>query len=292
MWGWTMPKAICFDLLQHYYEQGFRTIDTATNYPINKNPEDFRRSENILLEWINTHGINDLQVIVKIGSVNNLRSPEHNLNKSFILMNLDDYQYKYASNFNMIMIHWDNRDQEGEIRESLEALDIARQRGLAIGLSGIQHPEIYQSLNNEFHFDFHFQCKHNILQSDYNRYVLFHGKRRFTTYGINAGGIKLQTTDYETNSSLKARGGNVENEHPLAQPLQRIINEANAHNNRPILSTMNHIGMIFAYYSPDIESILVGPSKLSQLKDTLEFYTHLQSYDYADVYDHLKQQQV
>lgn len=288
MWGWTMPKATCFEMLDFYYKNGFRQIDTATNYPINKIPEDFRRAENILLEWINSHEINDLQVIVKIGSINNLRSPEHNLSKSFILMNLDDYQYKYASNFNTLMIHWDNRNNEMEIRETLEGLDAARNIGLAIGLSGILHPEIYIELNKEFNFDFHIQLKHNLLQSDYPRYKAFHGKPRFTTYGMNAGGIKLDKSEYHNQSSLKARGGNVEVEHPIAQPLRGIIAAANKTTNRAKLDSMNQIGMLYAYHSPDVESLLIGPSNLGQLNDSLEFYTHLQSYDYSDVFEQVR----
>lgn len=287
MWGWTMPKEICFELLNYYYEHGFRQIDTATNYPINKQPEDFRKSEIILQEWIHTHGVQDLQTIVKIGSINNLRSPEHNLNKSFMLMNLDDYRHKYGSNFNMLMIHWDNRDEEQAVRETLEALAEARKLGLEIGLSGIKYPAIYKKLNEEFKFNFHIQFKHNLLQSDYSRYAVFHGTQRFTTYGINASGLKLETAAYRADSSLKARGGDVDTVHPITVSLQQVLMEANHTVNRPKLSTMNHIGMLYAYHSPDVESILIGPSKLSQLQDSLEFFEYLQHFDYTDVYHQL-----
>ncbi len=285
MWGWTIPRETCFELLNHFHGQGFRDVDTATNYPINKQPDDFRKSETILLEWIKTHGVQDLQTTVKIGSINNLRSPEHNLNKSFILMNLDDYIQQFGSNFRLLMIHWDNRDAESEVLQTLEALDEARKRGLAIGLSGIRHPEIYKKLNESFQFDFHIQFKHNLLQSDYSKYEVFHGKRRFITYGINAGGLKLQTDEYRTDSSLKARGGNTEVEHAMAAPLRQILSAANQVENRPKLFNMNQIGMLYAYHSPDVESILIGPSKLSQLRDSLEFFQHLQSFDYSDVYE-------
>lgn len=64
-------------------------VDAAVNYPINKNPDDFRAAEHILLDWVRTHGIRDLKITMKLGSLNNLRSPEHNLSKSFLLLNLD-----------------------------------------------------------------------------------------------------------------------------------------------------------------------------------------------------------
>jgi len=37
MWGWTVSRPVCFDLLDTFYAAGFRQIDAAVNYPINKN---------------------------------------------------------------------------------------------------------------------------------------------------------------------------------------------------------------------------------------------------------------
>lgn len=284
MWGWTIPETRCFELLNAFYAAGFRQIDTATNYPINKRPEDFRRAETILKSWTDAHGVTDLGIIVKVGSINNLRSPEHNLSKSFLLMNLDDYRAKFGSNLDMLMVHWDNRDDAAAIGQSLEALDEARRQGLKIGLSGIRHPEIYADLNQQFQFDFHIQFKHNLLQSDYERYKNFHGSNRFIAYGINAGGIKLDASAYHADSSLSARGGDITQEPPIAAPLRAIIAEANATDDRPAIESMNHCGMIFAYHSPDVAGILVGPSKVSQLEDTLNFYQHLHQFDFQDVY--------
>ncbi len=288
MWGWTISKHTAFELLNGFYENGFRQIDTATNYPINKNPSDFRKAEMILQEWIQTHGIQDLQVIVKIGSINNQRSPEHNLNKSFILLNFDEYRFKFGSNLEMLMVHWDNRKDEAAIQETLEALDIGRGHGLAIGLSGIRYPALYAVLNEKFQFDFHIQIKHNLLHSDYQNYAAFHGKRCFITYGINAGGIKLEVQEYGANSSLQVRGGNTAQEHPIAARLRQIISAANQEQQRPKLASMNHLGILYAFYSPDIERILIGPSKLEQWQDSLDFYRYLQQFDYTDVFQKLQ----
>ncbi len=292
MWGWTVSEATAFALLDAFYAAGFRQVDTATNYPINKIPEDFRRAENMLQEWIKTHGVQDLEITAKIGSINNLRSPEHNLCKSFILLNLDEYRFKFGNNLAMLMVHWDNRDDEGAIREMLEALDVARQHGLQVGLSGIRHPEYYVKLNKIFQFDFYIQIKHNLLKSDYQHYALFHGKRCFITYGINAGGIKLNVEEYHAGSSLQVRGGNTAEEHPIAMPLRQILTKANQKQNRPKLLNMNHFGMLYAYYSPDVASILIGPSKPEQLVDTLEFHQYLQQFDYSDVFNQIKKLKV
>ena len=289
LWGWSTLRPACHDLLSRFYQSGLREIDGATNYPINKQPEDFRLAEAILLEWIQAHGVQDLKLTMKVGSLDNLRSPEHNLSKSFLLMMLDEYRQRFGDNLHTFMIHWDNRADEGPIRESLEALDYARQLGLQIGLSGIRHPELYARLDQEFQFDFRIQIKHNILQSDYGRYAAFHGRQRFTAYGINAGGLKLAAQDYHEGSSLRVRGGDTQQEQPMVPRLRQAIARANLSHNRPAINSFNHCGMAFAFHSPDVEGILLGPSKLSQLEDSLAFYGHLKTGAYADLYQSLKE---
>ena len=288
MWGWTIDKATCFELLSYFYDNGGREIDTATNYPINKRPEDFRLAERIIQEWIEAHGATELKVMMKVGSLNNMRSPDNNLTKSFLLILLDEYAHIFEDNLGTFMIHWDNREAEEDIRASLEAMESARSAGLKIGLSGIKHPRVYAQLNNSFSLDFRIQIKHNILYSDYSRYQPFHGKRRFITYGINAGGIKLQQSDYHSGSSLKARGGDTSQPHPISTAAQKIIEEVNQPDDRPAINSFNQCGMAFAYHSPDIESILLGTSRLSQLKESLDFFRQLATYSYRDLYEKLK----
>ena len=84
MWGWSIDRSNCFKLLDYYYEKGFREVDTATNYPINKNKVYFRYAENTIQDWVKTNGVNNLKVIIKVGSLSNDGSTEINLNKSFL----------------------------------------------------------------------------------------------------------------------------------------------------------------------------------------------------------------
>ena len=177
LWGWTINKTTVFQLLDYFYQQGFRQVDAATNYPINKNPMDFRRSEQILKEWIQVNGIQDLEIIIKVGSLNNMGGSENNLSKSFLLMNLDSYRAKFGSNLKTFMIHWDNRRDRSAIEESLQALDYAQKQKLSVGLSGVKYPEVYYELNQERRLNFVIQIKHNLLKSDYERYAPFHGKK-------------------------------------------------------------------------------------------------------------------
>lgn len=283
MWGWTMPKKKCFQLLDHYYEKGFRQIDAATNYPINKIPKDFRRAEQILEEWILQNGISDLRIIMKVGSLNNLRTPDHNLSKSFLLMNLDEYKFKFGNNLDSIMVHWDNRTSKEEIEMTFEAFQIINDQGFKLGLSGIKRPDIYHQLNQKTAFDFRIQIKHNLLYSDYERYHFFHGNQRFIAYGINAGGLKLDLNSYHQNSSLNARGGDTQVLPPLMQKLHSIIPDINKNSKRVAVTNFNQIAMIYAFHSPDIGGILVGPSKLQQMEGTIEIFEALKNEDFADV---------
>ena len=283
MWGWTVEQATAFELLDAFYHAGYRKIDAATNYPINKTPKDFRHSEKILETWINTNGISDLEIIMKVGSLNNMRTPDHNLTKSFLLMNLDEYQHRFGKNLQTFMIHWDNRDNPAEIRTSLEAFAIAQEQGLQPGLSGIKHPDIYAKLNQEFGFSFQIEMKHNLLYSDYTRYASLHDQAQFLAYGINAGGLKLKTTAYSDVSSLKARGGKTNTLHPIAEALQQLVEK-----NSPKLSTFNDCGMVFAALHPGIRGILIGPSRIAQLENTLAFNKKLKESEFNTIYQELQ----
>ena len=106
---------------------------------------------------------------------------------------------------------------------------------------------------------------------------------------FNAGGIKLAPELYREDSSLKARGGNTQEEHPLAGPLRAILQEANQKMGRPAVSSFNHCGMAYAFYNPEVEGILLGVSRPGQLEDSLDFYKALKTYDYRDLYQRLKE---
>lgn len=287
MWGWTIDRATCFELLDFYYGEGFREVDGATNYPINKSPADFRLAETILQEWINANGITDLRVMMKVGSLNNMRTPDHNLRQSFLLLMLDEYRNRFGSNLHTYMIHWDNRNELSEIEETYKALAYAEKQGLVIGLSGIRHPELHAEVYRQYQFPLRIQIKHNLLQSDYQRYKEFHAKPRFITYGINAGGLKLSAESYHSGSSLKARGGNTESPHPIVAPLNQIISKYNQTYSDSI-NSFNQCGMAYAFHSPDIQGILIGSSNTAQLEQTIEFHHLLKEGRFRTFYNELE----
>ena len=282
--GWTTERKTAFELLDAFYKSGFRQVDSATNYPINKNAKDFRAAELLLQEWLRAHGVSDMRVMMKIGSLNNLRTPDCNLSPSFLLMSLENYRNQFRENLDTIMIHWDNRDDISQISETLNALNTIKNEGFSLGLSGIKHPELYAEANKKYDFDFYIQIKNNVLQSDFERYKSFFTNKKYIAYGINAGGIKLNTEEYNAESTLAVRGGDVSNQHEIFKQLELKIAAANENKNRPSIDSFFQLGMIYSFYNPNIYALLIGNSSVAQWQSTFAFYENLKNFDYSDVF--------
>ena len=290
MWGWTLDQAQCFRILDAFYEAGGRWVDGATNYPINKQAEDFRRAEKILQEWIKENGVTDLQIMMKVGSINNMYTPENNLNPSFLLLCGQQYLETFGDQLSCLMIHWDNRgsDERQAIEQSLETLLGFEQ--LSLGLSGIRHPELYAALLGAYkQSGVWLQMKHNVVYSDYERYRPLHPYCRSIAYGINAGGLKLAPAAYHDKASLLARGGAPEQHRDLVEALQRLVHHFAEDNSKPALQKMNHIGLLHALAHPGIERVLIGVSSVAQLRDSFEWESTLNTHDYQDWYQALRE---
>lgn len=284
-WGWTVSRTEAFRLLDTWLAFGQRGVDASTNYPINRNPADFRAAERILQEYIQAHGLHDLLITMKIGSMDNLRSPEVNLAPSFVLMMAEEYTRQFGRNLSCVMLHWDNREAEAAIRGSLEALlALEKDFGLRPGLSGIAHPEVYARANRDYGLAFDIQLKHNVFHSDLPRYrpLLEEKRHRVFAYGINAGGVKLEG-QYAPDSTFLARGGNPENVGAKLAKIEALLPQWNTAFVRPPLKTMNHLGLVHAAWEPEIDGILLGVSSVAQLKETLDFWRNFEVFDYADV---------
>lgn len=246
-----------------------------------------------MLEYVQAHGLRDLRVTMKIGSLDNMRSPEVNLAPSFVLMMGEEYHRLFGENLHCLMFHWDNRDDATAIRASLEALSkLQKEAGIRPGLSGVKFPEAYVRANEDLSLSFDIQLKHNVFQSDFERYKLFFSSNhrinnspnhRFFAYGINGGGVKLEGV-YEADSVFLARGGQPEKVAAALEKIRAVLPDLNTAFVRPPLKTMNHTGLIYAGLHPDLGGILLGVSSLSQLRETLDFWRNLETFDYGDVF--------
>lgn len=289
-WGWNTTRDEAFRLLDAWLETGRRDIDCATNYPINRIPADFQAAQNILAEYIRAHGLHDLRITMKIGSLDNMRTPDVNLSPSFILMMAEEYRRIYGDNLDCLMLHWDNRDNAAGIRASLETLaGLQQTTGIRPGLSGIKYPESYAAASEGLSLSFDIQLKHNVLHSDFERYAPLRTQEsanRFFAYGINAGGIKLDE-QYTSGSVFLARGGQPEQVAAMLEKLRAALPDWNTAFVRPPLKTMNQIGLVFAGFHPGLQGILLGVSSVAQLTQTLDFYRNFDVFDYTDVWQAL-----
>jgi len=75
----------------------------------------------------------------------------------------------------------------------------------------------------------------------------------------------------------------------LVNSLNAIVHAANAQSDRAAITNFNQLGMIYAYYSPDMESILLGTSKKSQLLSSIAFHESLAQNAYEDVFEMLQE---
>lgn len=271
-WGWTIGRDNAFEILEYWMHAGFRAVDCATNYPINRQPACFRAAEGILSEFVQAHGLGDLDVTMKIGSMDNMRTPDNNLSPSFIQMMGHEYGRILGDNLGCLMIHWDNRDQEKEIGVTLDGLRrVCSELGCRAGLSGVRAPEAYVRVAGNDTFDI--QVKHNVLYSDLERYTPWFpsDRHRYYAYGINAGGIKLPGEHYSEKSTYLARGGNP----ALNEEQVNKLNELTGRYSRETgtaITGMWQLGLTHAAAEPALHGIIAGISSVGQLEDLINWY--------------------
>jgi aryl-alcohol dehydrogenase-like predicted oxidoreductase len=284
-WGWNVSEKQAFGLLDAWLSAGYRAVDCATNYPINRNPSDFRAAEKILLAYVKAHGLHDLKITMKIGSMDNMRTPDINLAPSYVLMAGEEYLRQFRENLRCVMLHWDNRDDTQAISETLTALKLLQDTfGLRPGLSGIAHPELYAQLANEKALFFDIQMKSNVLQSSVDQYAAcFSPQNHLFAYGINAGGVKLEG-QYSQQDTYLLRGGKPAQVAEKLESIRALLPDLNTAFVRPPLKTMNHLGLVYAGLHPRINGILLGVSSVAQLKETLDFWRNLEVFDYSDAW--------
>jgi aryl-alcohol dehydrogenase-like predicted oxidoreductase len=268
MWGWTVEKKTCFSLLDAFYEQGHRAIDCATNYTINKEPACFRDAEKIIQDWISGNGVHDLKLIIKVGSLNNCGGSEINLNPSFLRLSLDYYQHVFQQNLETMMIHWDNRDTASDVEKTTACLADLEKENIRIGLSGLRFPQHYQALVKTLQKPAFLEVKHNYFSSQYLHYACLEKEVEFLVYGANAGGISIQKK-YMPTSSFESRGL----QHEAFEEKLDLLKKKVADTADPEKEFRKFL-VQFSVSAPWVTGLIIGPSSVSQLQETLSFLHH------------------
>ena len=288
MWGWTIEKKECFRMLDFFYDKGFKAVDIAPNYPINNNHNYFRYAENILLEWININNICDLEIISKIGSYDNSGNPKNNLSFSFILMNYQYYIEKFGKNLKNLMVHWDNRNSASAIELTIKALEFIKAKGINIGLAGIKNPKLYFESQSQAILNCTFELKHNIFSTTIKNYSMFKKTARFLVYGVNASGLKINQV-YHSKNNIIVRKKDQESKR-YGKTINKIDKFLIKKSKYPLrkITNFNHIGMIYAYNTSWVDGIIIGPSSIVKLEDTILFFKKLVNNDSTHIYENIK----
>lgn len=272
LWGWGVDKRTAFTLLDKYVEQGGGGVDTAVNYPINKRSEDFGLALKWLSEWLAASRKVGVQIVVKIGALDNLGGGANDLSADCIRRTEGWLREVLGDALSVISVHWDNRgsEQRAEIEDTVRELSRIHGDGLGIGLSGVRHPGLYFEAAPELAKSWNIQVKENALTTAAREsYMQWFGGAKFFAYGINMGGAKPDATSIS--SSVRMR--NIALPEGLIERMLAFL--ASDHGLEPRPRTLNELALITAYSNPFLSGVVVGPRDPAQLSETRQFWQQL-----------------
>lgn len=272
MWGWSISRITAFQLLDTFYSQGGRYIDTASNYPINGICEDYSLALNFIEEWSKLNGIFDLKVIYKVGSTVNINTTEINLSGENIRRESEIARSKLDSNLYSMMIHWDNRTNYDEVFITLDELSKqCKILNCRVGISGIKDVLLYKKIFDSMLLScLDIEVKSNFLVRGESHYSGFKSDgTKIWAYGISGSGLKLNENEYRKDSYVNlTRSKSFHDDslnHELKCTLQSIISK------HPQINNLYQLSMVLSELNYNLYGYLVSPSNVSQLTDILNF---------------------
>lgn len=264
LWGWGIDKKTVFKIIDQFISHGYRAIDIATNYPISNNSYEYGQSINWLKEWMSYNMDINLEITCKIGSLENIKTANNSLGKSFLSTTKEILIQEFGSSLKCLMIHWDNRDNLNEIKKTIDFFSEIYKEGINIGLSGIKNPEIYANASKDLKEKWIIQVKENILNNKSRlKYEKFFPNSHYQAYGINLGGIKFNK-DESRISSVKR---NIYFPNEEIEKLNKLYLESKPESNN---SSIYDFLLTYIYRNEKISSIIIGPSNIGQLNSALE----------------------
>jgi hypothetical protein len=147
-WSFDINPISHYRNLDHFYKLGFRKFECAANYPLCGITQYFRYTEKIFHEWIMQSGVEDLELYIRIGAVDNyLQQNEFNLSGSFFLMLGNDYINKFGPNIRCFIIEGIHTGTKAEVSSALNFLmQYCNDRSVEIGIN--QSTEMNTLLNS------------------------------------------------------------------------------------------------------------------------------------------------
>jgi aryl-alcohol dehydrogenase-like predicted oxidoreductase len=244
-WGKSISKIEALSMLDVYFGNGYHLIDSATNYPINNQIQDYGLALTWLTEWLNLNSNSKLQIFVKIGSINNNGTSKSDFNILAIRNQIIELRNKFGENLYGVGIHWDNRDSncKNEILETILCLNELSKGVLQLGISGIKYPEVYSS-TCEIGVNWLIQVKEYLgFSLTREQYSVFFPANRYIAYGIS---------HYLTRKKLNSE-----------------INLSEFSKKNLYLDCLSYISN-----NPALHGCIVGPRNANQLLDIIKYWTN------------------
>lgn len=265
LWGWGVDAREAHAMLDAFAAGGGRHVDAAVNYPINARPADFGAANRILAAWL-TANPGTLAVSCKIGALDNSGGNRENLGASAVAVATELLGAAFGEALWGVGVHWDNREDEGALAETLGALRALRKEGLELGLSGVRRPDLYAALAPDLADAWWVQVKDNAATKEAQaRYAPHLPDARYLAYGINMGGVKARPSE-RADASLALRG--------LAEPetadaLRALVGESFA---GLTARDLNDLALMRVVADDRLAGCILGPRDAHQLKRSLEVW--------------------
>lgn len=274
LWGWKVSKSDAFSLLDLFANKGGRIVDTASNYPINKSPEDMGLAVKWIGEWLQSNPSADIGVWLKMGATDNLGGALPNLSYDYLTSVFEASQLDLDGRIQIAGIHWDNRTAENaeEIAETICFFKDRRREGLHVALSGVKSPAEYHRLWPEEAERWFIQVKDNALTSDARKhYSNIFPRANYYAYGVNMGGVK-NSGPIEAGSSLALRGLS---HNEVVDSIEAFLQDATGVTPEP--RSFNDVALMRVFLINQLSGVILGPSNTAQLDDSLSFISRLSS---------------
>ena len=264
MWGWSLQNQLdAWKLLDYFIEKGFSLVDTAINYPIDGNSEHMGLALNWLKTWSKANP-KQLKLMVKLGSINNAGTPDADLRSEVLINQTQQLLNDFEESLWGIAVHWDNRNSQSDVDDTIYALRYISDCGLRIGLSGISHPDLYYQKVQSFQAPIILQVKENLFDKHIRaQYTKYFKRTTFWAYGINFGGLSLTGGKQETFSKRNIQ---------VSDSIRKLLSEVMSSNDLAYLQLKNNydLSLIEAITNPALGGLILGSRTVDQLKQSID----------------------
>jgi aryl-alcohol dehydrogenase-like predicted oxidoreductase len=276
MWGWSIDQAEAWKLLDAYANAGGVWVDSAVNYPINKDRSSPRAAV-LIYEWLRANPGNSLRVWYKVGAQDNSGGSDFSLtHASLLTANRLACSY-FGDHIGCLGVHWDNREDADAVSETVAALaGISRENSgkpMPIGLSGVKYPELYAKAAKVLKLTntpWWVQVKENALTyAARDHYTKMMGSK-FFAYGINMGGVKTKIASADRTGSLALRHLT---EPERVEAFRQFLGSEAA--SKMGVRTLNEFALSVISARGGLTGVILGARTVPQLTESLDFIHRL-----------------